>query len=391
MESHPPWSRLKAAQIRGKHLPQHGGHFPIRLQLPQPQGPPSCLLLTLFQVFQTKIGNIPIPSGSNENRAGHDCGPRKKSPYPLRNPRNVGAPEVPVNAKRMWTKKMLFHNRIREYTGLCHAVLVFSARAKVPCMVRTQLNVWGARRMCGHLLENDTENNCFLPPYCITRCGDTDCTETKTKSIYLKAICHFETKEFIHSTTGASRVARIRFTWTTSSSIARYPEILTGYRPPLKHDIYLGLEPITTTLVHQSNARRQGPWNGFRLGSSWFYRHMRYTLTACHWEMVFHLVNANCKKFNVYRRARVGARLLGPADKYSAMVRSAKQKCRYRNSSPAGGEPSRSKKKKEKKFLTLEALKYRIRQSSRGSQIRDATFPKTNTKPRVFGPVGSRK
>jgi len=110
----------------------------------------------LSQVFQPKI-----LSGSIENRAIHDYGPRKKSAYLLRKLRNVGGPEVPVNAIQKWTKKMLFRRRSREYTGLCHAALVFSAREKVPCMVRTQLNVWGARRMCGHSSKNDTEITIF--------------------------------------------------------------------------------------------------------------------------------------------------------------------------------------------------------------------------------------
>lgn len=95
----------------------------------------------LSQVFQPNIGAIPTLSGSIENRAGHNYGPRKKSVYLLRKPRNVGGPEVPVNAKQKWTKKMLFHKLSREYIGLCHAALVFSAREKFPCMVRTQLNV----------------------------------------------------------------------------------------------------------------------------------------------------------------------------------------------------------------------------------------------------------
>ena len=112
-------------------------------------------------MFQTKVGEIPTLSGSIKNRADHDYGPRKKFPYLLREPRNVGGPEVPVNAKQKWTKKMLFHKRSREYTGLCHAALVFSAREKVPCMVRTQLNVWGARRIYGHSSKNDTENTIF--------------------------------------------------------------------------------------------------------------------------------------------------------------------------------------------------------------------------------------
>ena len=204
-------------------------------------------------MFQTRIGEIPTLSGSIENRAGHDHGPRKKFPYLLREPRNVGGPEVPVNAKQKWTKKMLFHKRSREYTGLCHAALVFSAREKVPCMVRTQLNVWGARRMCGHSSKNDTENTIFpsllyywMRGYGLYGDEDKGYLPLRDKRV------HARYNRSIKSRT-------MRFTWTTSSSIARYPEILTGYRPPLKHDIYLGLEPISTTLVRRSKARRQGP------------------------------------------------------------------------------------------------------------------------------------
>ena len=93
--------------------------------------------------------------------------------------------------------------------------------------------------------------------------------------------------------------------------------------------------------------------------------------------------SGECKrwKVDVYRRARVGASPLVPADKYSAMIHSAKRQCRYKNSSPPGAEPNRSKKKNSE----AQGAQYHPNIEYGGSKMSGANFSKKNPEPRVFG------